>query len=225
MKVLVVEDNVRLAERIKSVLQGVYVVDVAHAGADALLTIATTDYVAIILDLGLPDMSGHAVCDKVRSRRVTVPILILTGENDVTSKVKLLDSGADDYLAKPFHEDELKARVKALVRRYTRSRTDAMMSVGDLTIDTSQRIAYRAGQRVELRRKEFDILEYLVTNKGRVLTREMILNHAWDSTRNGWSSTVDVHIKHLRDKIDRPFQKAVIKTEYGIGYRVDEMAQ
>ncbi len=221
MKLLLVEDNERLVERIKQQLTKSYLVDVAMSGSEALEKIRTIDYTVILLDLGLPDMNGRDVCRMTRQLRVKTPILILTGEDDVTSRVQLLNYGADDYLAKPFDSEELRARIAALSRRAPLRQIKTSIRYKDLVIDVEQRKVYRAGTYIPLRRKEFDILEYLVANKGRVLTREMIINHAWDASKTSWNSTVDVHIKHLRDKIDRPFPTSLIKTAYGLGYRVD----
>jgi two-component system OmpR family response regulator len=221
MKLLVIEDNPRLAERIKERLSKRHLVDVTNTGEDGLQRVRIGNYAVIILDLGLPDLHGSVVCKKIRKSGVHTPILILTGVDDVKSRVELLNSGADDYLSKPFNSEELAARVAALGRRQERQYASSTLKIHDLVLDTQQRTVERAGTPISLRRKEFDILEYLVNNKGRVLTREMILNHAWDSSKNSWSSTVDVHIKHLRDKIDRPFDYPLIKTAYGVGYRID----
>jgi len=221
MKLLIIEDSQRLAERIKDSLTRHYIVDIVNTGEEGIRKATHMDYGVIILDLGLPDISGKVVCQRLREAEVNVPILILTGHDDVDLRVDLLDTGADDYLTKPFNAAELRARIAALSRRQSREYVDSTLQVHDLTIDTKQRTVERAGTPITLRRKEFDILEYLVNNKGRVLTREMILNHAWDSTKSGWNSTVDVHIKHLRDKIDKPFDVPLIKTAYGIGYSVD----
>lgn len=221
MKLLIIEDSQRLAERIRDSLSKQYVVDVVHTGEEGLRRALQIQYSVIILDLGLPDISGDVVCRRMREDNVDTPILILTGHDDMKLRVQLLEMGADDYLTKPFDTAELRARIAALARRQARSYVESIIHLHDLTIDTKQRTVERAGVPIDLRRKEFDILEYLVNNRGRVLTREMILNHAWDAGKNGWNSTVDVHIKHLRDKVDRPFSFPLIKTAYGVGYRVD----
>lgn len=221
MKLLIVEDNPRLADRMKHRLRKHYTIDAVETGSEALKLTDEVEYSVILLDLGLPDMKGDEVCRRLRAKNIHTPILVLTGNGENETKVGLLDSGADDYVTKPFDSEELRARIGALGRRRTRREPLARIEYGDLVIDTEQRKVYRANQLVSLRRKEFDILEYLVTNQGRVLTREMIMNHAWDSEKISWKSTVDVHIKHLRDKIDRPFDHPIIKTCYGLGYRVD----
>lgn len=222
MKLLLVEDTPTLADRIKHQLtERRYIVDIAHSGEEAIERTKHVTYAAIILDLGLPDMSGEMVCKKIREAGVQSPILILTGTDSMNMKVKLLDIGADDYLTKPFDSDELRARVAALVRRQPLPHTTDELRYHDLIIRSEERTVYRNGVPIPLRRKEFDILEYLVRNSGRVLTRQMIVSHAWDSNKNDWNSSVDVHIKHLRDKIDRPFKTHYIKTAYGLGYKVD----
>lgn len=222
MKVLVIEDNVRLAERIKTMLGKMYIITLAHTGEDGLDFGLYDDFKLIVLDLGLPDITGLEVCKALRRQGVGSPILVLTATDDVLSRVQLLNAGADDYLTKPFNSAEFSARVAALVRRQSRALVDDTMLVHDLEVNTSSREVKRAGVPIRLRRKEFDILAYLVSNRGRAVSREMILNHAWHDGVQSWNNTVDVHIKHLRDKIDRPFKHPLIKTAYGIGYMIDE---
>lgn len=221
MKLLIVEDNKNLLERIKKQLDKLYIIDTAQTGTEAIEKSTDPSYAVILLDLGLPDMSGHTVCKRIREKGIETPILVLTGVDEMTTRVELLNSGADDYVTKPFNSNELRARITALSRRSPLRYKSAVIAYKDLVIDPDKREVYRQGVAVPLRRKEFDILEYLVNNNGRVLTREMIINHAWDSSKTSWNSTVDVHIKHLRDKIDRPFNSSLIKTAYGLGYRVD----
>ncbi len=222
MKLLLIEDNTALAERIKHQLNSSrYVVDVVNSGEDALEYVKKVSYATIILDLGLPDIPGEVICQRLRAAGIESPILILTGTGAMNTKVKLLDTGADDYLTKPFDSDELRARVAALVRRQPLPHRKPLITYHDLTINTEERRVSRGPTSIELRRKEFDILVYLVTNNGRVLTREMIVNHVWDTSKGDYNSSVDVHIKHLRDKVDRPFHTPYIKTAYGLGYKVD----
>ncbi len=223
MKLLIVEDNARLAERIDQRLKKTYNIDTVGTGQEALNKAKLIDYTVIVLDIGLPDISGYEVCRTLREAKIQTPILILTGEDNMETRVKLLESGADDYMVKPFDIDELRARIGALGRRRSRQPLSPLITYKDLIIDTNQRKVHRDGTLLVLRRKEFDILEYLVSNSGRVMTREMIMNHAWDADKVSWTSTVDVHIKHLRDKIDKPFATQIIKTAYGLGYRVDKL--
>lgn len=221
MKLLVVEDNARLADRIQRKLNKLYLLDFASSGHEALVQLTDIEYGVIILDLGLPDMNGLEVCKRIRDLNIDIPILILTGNDDTTTKVELLSMGADDYMTKPFDSDELKARLQALYRRKSKKLLPPVINFSDLTIDPAKRSVVRAGNIIHLRRKEFDILEYLVNNRGRVLTRKMILDHVWTADSNSWLGTIDVHIKHLRDKIDRPFGSHLIKTCYGVGYKIE----
>lgn len=223
MKLLLVEDNRPLAERLRKRLSEHFVVDAVDNGFDALEYARSTCYDAIVLDLALPDTTGYEVCRTLRKEGISAPILVLTGTDNVITRVKLLDAGADDYLIKPFNTSELRARLQALVRRTTTGRASNVITVGDLTVDIDRRHVTRAGTVISLRRKEFDILEYLVRNRGRVVTRAMILDHAWEANKESWPNTIDVHIKHLRDKVDRPFDVQLIKTAYGIGYLVDDV--
>ena len=184
---------------------------------------AAVTYNMILLDLQLPDMNGLEICKELRTMNVTAPILVLTAQQDPGMSVQLLDSGADDYVTKPFGGDVLKARIAALLRRSHRPlEQEQVITVGDMTLNSTRRQVHRAGVAINLRRKEFDILEYLVVNRGRALTRTMIIDHVWEAGANNWNNTIDVHIKHLRDKIDRPFDKPLIKTAYGIGYMIQD---
>jgi len=224
MKILIIEDSRLLAGSIKDQLSKQYVVDVVHTGEEGLYQARSTDYSLMLLDLGLPDINGYEVCRELRSSSIETPILVLSGDRAADSRVRLLDCGADDYVTKPFDNDELQARVNALLRRSNLSRPVASthIQVDDLIIDVPRRNVVRAGVSIQLRRKEFDILHYLVQNQGRTITRDMIFNHVWEAGKEGWNNTIDVHIKHLRDKVDRPFAKKLIKTAYGVGYMVDK---
>jgi len=221
MKVLVIEDNPRLADRIKHLLQRHYLIELASSGDEAISIATTQTTDVILLDLGLPDMNGLEVCQKIRELGVTAPILVLTGMDDIPTKVELLNTGADDYMTKPFDANELKARINALERRRNRTPPEEDLKAQDLVLSPAKRTVTRNGIEVNLRRKEFDILEYLLKNKGRVLSRQMIINHAWISTSAAWTGSVDVHIKQLRDKVDRPFHIPIIKTIYGVGYSIN----
>ncbi len=222
MKILIIEDNTLLAESLRRQLKVHFVVDVVNRGEEGIDRARAVQYGVILLDLGLPDMNGYDVCYELRAAHVTTPILILSGVKDTISQVRLLDCGADDYVTKPFNIDELRARIIALSRRGSHMQGEELIKVSDLTIDIGRRRVKRSGVPITLRRKEFDILEYLVRNRGRTVTRSMIFDHVWESHKEGWNNTVDVHIKRLRDKVDRPFPKSLIKTAYGIGYMVDD---
>lgn len=223
MKALVIEDNRTIARQLRRILAKDAVVDVASSGADALGLACAMPYDVILLDLGLPDMPGVQLCQELRGNGITAPIIVLTGYDDIDTKITLLSTGADDYMTKPFHADELLARIAALMRRNPRHYQDTLqLKVQDVVIDVASRQVYRAGARIQLRRKEFDILEYLIINKGRAVSRQMILRHVWETDAENQHNTIDVHIKTLRDKIERPFAEPLIKTAYGIGYMVDD---
>lgn len=221
MKVLLVEDNVRLAERISYKLRDSFIVDVSYNGLDALERIGRIDYAVIILDLGLPDIPGATICENIRDINTTVPIMILTGAHEVAHRVELLAVGADDFMSKPFDILELKARLAALTRRKDRPQATTRLTYKDLVIDAASHTVTREGIAIALRRKEFDILHYLISNEGRIVTRQMIMNQVWSADSGSWVSTVDVHMKHLRDKVDKPFGEKYIKTVYGIGYKIE----
>lgn len=222
MKILIIEDDKDIAVSLQEGLSDSYAVDVTHTGNDGEFLAGVNDYDLIILDVMLPDSIGFDVCQRLREDDITVPILMLTGQADIDDKVKGLDAGADDYLTKPFSFAELSARVRALIRR-SPNYTDDQLQVRDLSIDVAKQEVQRQGKLIELRRKEFNLLEYLMRNSGNVVTREMILQHVWDSTADPMTNTVDVHMKWLRDKIDRPFDKALIKTVHGLGYKIEDM--
>lgn len=221
MKIVVIEDNPRLADRIKQQLHKWYLVEIAHSGDEGLRLIASDTFDIVLLDLNLPDTSGLEVCRNIRALSQDLPVLIVTGIDTTASRVELLESGADDYITKPFDASELRARINALARRRKRSESHELIKVDDLIIDPARRTVQRAGKDIQLRRKEFDILEYLASHPGRVMSRQMIINHAWSSTSASWVGSVDVHIKQLRDKVDRPFSRPLIKTSYGIGYFIE----
>ena len=220
MKILVIEDDIDLTKTIRDALYRYHAVDLAHTGLRGIQQAKLGSYDVIILDLTLPDMDGADVCQKLRTGDdAVVPILVLTARDSVEDKVEALDAGADDYLTKPFSFDELLARLRALSRRSTQmAQLSNVLTVGDLQLDTSTRAVTRGKTAIDLRRKEFNLLEYMMRNEGLVLTRNMILDHVWEDDIDPTSNTVDVHINYLREKIDRPFKKALIKTVPGVGY-------
>ena len=198
-----------------------YILETSFTGEDGEYRAEIDEYDLMILDLGLPDIDGFEICKKVRKNRMNVPILVLTGEDDLETKVSLLEAGADDYLTKPFTFAELKARIRALLRRQHQTFASNILSIGDLTLDINKKIAKRGMRIISLRRKEFYLLEYLIRNAGTVLSRGMIMDHVWDSESDSLTNIVDVHIKYLRDQIDRPFDKKLIKTVHGLGYKIE----
>ena len=220
MRILVVEDEKRIADFLSRGLEsGGYSVEVAGDGTTALEMVHATEYDLIILDLGLPDMDGMAVLKKIRTRKTSPPVLILSARDAVDDRVKGLETGADDYLVKPFAYVELLARVRVLLRRG--QPTPERLQVGDLSLDCIRRKVTRGGENIELAPKEFSILEYLMRNRGRPLSRTMIVEHVWDMDYDGLTNIVDVYIRHLRSKIDEKWPDKMIQTVRGIGYMLD----
>jgi len=220
MRILVVEDEKRIADFLSRGLQGAgYAVDIAPTGGQALDCIHATDYDLVILDLMLPDMDGLQILQKVRNRQPGPPMLILSARGGLDDRVKGLEQGADDYLVKPFAFVELLARVRALLRRGQPA--PEKLQVSDLTLDCIRRKVARAGEPIELAPKEFGILEYMMRNKGRPLSRTMIVEHVWDMDYDGLTNIVDVYIRHLRSKIDDRFPVKLIQTVRGIGYMIE----
>jgi len=220
MRILVVEDESRIADFLsRGLVSAGYAVDVAATGGSAIDMIHSTDYDLVILDLGLPDVDGLTVLQKIRNRKVSPPVLILSARDAVDDRVKGLEGGADDYLVKPFAFVELLARVRVLLRRG--QPTPEKLQVGDLSLDCIRRKVSRDGENIELAPKEFSILEYLMRNRGRPLSRTMIVEHVWDMDYDGLTNIVDVYIRHLRSKIDDKWQQKMIQTVRGIGYMLD----
>lgn len=220
MRFLVVEDEKRIADFLQRGLESAgYAIDVAGDGAAALDLVHGTDYDLIILDMMLPDMDGLRVLEKIRNRKTSPPVLILSARGTVNDRVKGLETGADDYLVKPFAFAELLARVRVLLRRG--QPTPERLQLGDLVLDTVRRRVTRNGEAIDLAPKEFSILEYMLRNHGRPLSRTMIVEHVWDMDYDGLTNIVDVYIRHLRSKIDDRWPVKLIHTVRGIGYKVD----
>ncbi len=224
MKLLLIDDNTSLTKSIAGFLESTWDVTAAYSGEDGIKLARSGNYDVIVLDLNLPDVSGNSVCRSLRRFGVTAPILVLSGITELNSKISLLQSGADDYVTKPFDISELQARLLALLRRGRLDDPKApyLLKADNLVLDPLKRRVERSGRTITLRRKEFDILEYLLRNQGRVVTRGMIMDNVWDADSDSWNNTVDVHIKSLRDKVDRPFKRQLITTAYGLGYTINE---
>jgi len=222
-KLLLIEENRAISEALGQALSTCYEVVVAGTAEQGLFRSDMEHYGAIILDLTLPDRSGLAVCEALRDRGVTAPILIISSETNVLTKIKLLDAGADDYLTKPFSLGELKARLRVVQRRSVELpvTTATELTVGELTLDRAKHCVSRDGQVIDLRRKEFAILECLMLRAGTVVNRDTLTSYGWEGNDDNWTNTIDVHIKYLRDKIDRPFAEQLIKTVHGVGYRLE----
>jgi heavy metal response regulator len=217
MRLLLVEDEKNVAAFIRKGLEEeFYTVDVAEDGASGCAMAEANSYDLLILDLMLPEMSGMEICRRLRRKGVKTPVLMLTAVDSVSSKVQGLESGADDYLTKPFAFSELVARVKALLRRYGDSVSE--LSLEDLKIDLLARRVFRGRTEIQLTPKEFSLLEYLLRNKGRVLSRTQIIENVWGYTFDPSTNVIDVHIKSIREKVDENFPKRLIHTVRGVGY-------
>jgi len=220
MRILVVEDEKKVASFIKRGLEEeYYAVDVAHDGEEALYLAGTNDYDVIILDILLPKVDGLQVLDQIRTQGHTVPVLMLTAKDSVHDIVKGLDTGCDDYLTKPFAFAELLARVRALLRRKEREPVTAL-AVADLHLDLTTHTVTRREIQIDLTAKEFALLEYLVRNANRVVTRTMIAEHVWNYDFDPMTNVIDVYVNHLRKKIDQDSDRKLIHTIRGAGYMV-----
>lgn len=222
MNILLIEDDKGISSALKQALANTYSLDAVSEGAKGLTQAATGKYQLIILDLFLPDIHGLEICRQLRSNGFSSPILILTADAAILHKITMLDTGANDYLTKPFSLGELKARIRVLSRQITIDQpVPQYLRVDDLVLDSLTHQVRRAGVLVPLRRKEFSMLECLLQNAGTVVTRQALMHYAWHGNHDPWTNTIDVHIKYLRDKIDRPFGKPLIKTVHGLGYKIE----
>jgi two-component system OmpR family response regulator len=220
MRVLVVDDEAKLASLLQRRLryEGLGV-DVAPTGEDAIARATATEYDAIVLDLMLPGVDGFETCRRLRAEGVWAPTLILTARGEIENRVRGLDSGADDYLVKPFAVEELLARLRALSRRGTQPRP-AVLQVDDLRLDPASRRAWRGNAELILTAREFSLLEVFMRHPGEVLGRFELLEHVWDDSYENRSNVIEVYVGYLRDKVDRPFDRRSLETVRGAGYRL-----
>jgi DNA-binding response OmpR family regulator len=224
MRVLIAEDDKPVASFVQKGLEAEqYAVDVAQDGDEAQFMVNQFDYDVAVLDLSLPRVDGLDVLKHIRESKPALPVLILTGRNRVEDRVKGLDLGADDYLTKPFSFSELSARVRALLRRAAQP-AEAVLRVGDLELNRVERTVKRAGQAIELTPKEFALLEYLMRNSGRCVTRAMIIEHVWNLSFDTMTNVVDVYINYLRKKVDSSYEHKLIRTVRGVGYHIGDEA-
>ncbi len=220
MRILLVEDEPKVSGFVeRGLIAERYAIDVVADGRDGLEMAQTYPYDLIILDLMLPRMDGREVLQRIRRNDTCVPVLVLTARDTVEDKVRLFESGADDYLTKPFAFAELLVRAKALLRRGPVNRSSTLM-VGDLELDRLTQQVKRGGKRIELTAKEYSLLEYLMQNVERVLSRNMIIEHVWDQSFDGITNIVDVYVRHLRSKVDDGHEGKLIRTVRGAGYMI-----
>jgi heavy metal response regulator len=223
MKVLLVEDDLDTARFIiKGLKQEGFIVNHAIDGESALLMVANGIYDVMIVDIMLPKFDGFVLIKKIRQNGVKTPILVLSAKDSVDDRVKGLQIGADDYLVKPFAFSELVARINALIRRTNQTAEPTTLIVGDLRLDLARHKVFRGGKEIQLQPKEFALLEYLMRNAGRVVSKTMIMEHVWDYNFDPQTNVVEARICRLREKIDRPFKKKLIHTIKGLGYVLEE---
>lgn len=220
MRILIIDDEFRLANSVKrGLVENGFAVDVAFDGKTGQHLAETEKYNLLILDLMLPKIDGITVCKELRNKNIKTPIIMLTAKSNIEDRIAGLDSGADDYLTKPFSFLELRFRVQALLRR-SKQETALILKIADLEVDPSKHIAKRGENIISLTPKEFAILEFLLRHKGKVLTRAMIIEHVWDYSFEGMSNIVDAFITSIRKKIDKKAKIKLIHTIHGVGYKV-----
>ena len=220
MRVLVVEDEARLADGVKRGLEAEgFAVDIAVNGTDGLWLARENQYTVILLDIMLPGLSGYQVCRALRAEQNWTPVIMLTAKDGEWDQVEALDTGADDYLTKPFSFVVLLARIRALVRRGGAARP-TVLEAGDLTLDPATRAVARSGSPIDLTAREFAVLEYLFRRRGDVVSKREVIENVWDFDFDGDPNIVEVYVRHLRNKVDRPFGREAIETVRGAGYRL-----
>ena len=218
MRILVIEDEKKIADFVKRGLKEEgYAVDVAYDGENGFFLAKTNDYDLILLDLMIPKMDGIALCKKLKEEKIFTPIIMLTAKTTVKDKVTGLDSGADDYLTKPFVFEELLARIRAILRK-KEGKAPTVLQIDDLILDLLSHKVTRSGKEIPLTAKEYSLLEYLMRNSGNIVTRTMISEHVWDIDFDTFTNVIDVYINYLRNKIDSGYKKKLINTVRGRGY-------
>jgi len=222
MRVLVVEDDKKIASFVvKGLKEAGFAVDHADNGGDGLRLALNKPYDAAVIDVMLPKLDGLSVIERLRQQKILTPVLILSAKRSVDDRVKGLQKGSDDYLTKPFSFTELLARVQALIRRASHETEPTRLEVADLSMDLLKRDVMRAGHKIDLPRREFALLEYLMRNAGTVVTKTMIIEHVWGYDFDPLTNVIDVLVSRLRNKVDRDFDKKLIQTHRGVGYAVE----
>ena len=221
MRILVVEDEIKMAKVIASALKREgHAIDTSYSGAEGLAMAESEPYDLIVLDRMLPEVEGVEIVKKLRESNISTPVILLTALGTIKDKTTGLDSGADDYLVKPFSIDELISRVRALLRRPPIAQPN-ILTVGDLSLDTTQKTIIRKNKQISLTSKEYSLLEYLMLHAGQTISKETLIKHVWDFDSDILPNNVEAHIKQLRKKVDKPFSKPLIKTVRGFGYKVE----
>jgi two-component system OmpR family response regulator len=223
MKILLAEDDAKTASFVvKGLEQAAYLVEHCSDGQDALFKAVNRRYDAVIMDIMMPGIDGLSVIGKMREKNIKTPVIILSAKGSVDDRIKGLQKGGDDYLVKPFAFSELLARVQALVRRSSESSEPSSLVVGDLTMEILSRKVYRGGERIDIQPLEYALLEYLMRNAGRVVSKTMIMENVWEYNFDPQTNVVEARICKLRDKIDKPFKKKLIHTARGFGYVLED---
>jgi len=218
MKILIIEDEKKMAAILKQGLEEhAFVVDLAYDGEEGLYVAETYPYDAVLLDIMLPVMDGLTVLGKLRSKRSDLPVLLITARGEIEDRIRGLNIGADDYITKPFDFSELLARLKSVIRR-SKGKPSPLITIDDLVIDTNSRTVRRAGREISLSATEYNLLEHLALNKGRVISRTELTEHIYDTEFDRDSNVIDVYINHLRKKLDKGFERQIIHTMRGAGY-------
>ena len=226
MKILLIEDDIRTADFIiKGLKQDGYTVEHALDGLDGLFRAGAEDHDLIIIDIMLPKLDGFTVIDELRGKKITTPIIVLSAKSSVDDRIKGLQKGSDDYLVKPFAFSELLARIQALLRRASSTAEPTTLTVGDLRIDLLSHKVFRGKVQIDIQPLEYMLLEYLMRNAGRVVSKTMIMEHVWEYNFDPQTNVVEARICRLRDKIDRPYKTALIHTVRGFGYVLEEKTQ
>ncbi len=225
MRLLTIEDDESVATALKESLRSSYLVEHAGTGKEGLMKVRLGKFDVVILDVHLTDITGIEVCQAIKLHQPETPVLVLSGDATIMNKIALLDAGAEDYITKPFSLGELKARLRTITRRKSLKKpASSQLTVGELYMDIAKHTVTRQGATITLRKKEFSLLECLMVHADTIVTRAMLINYAWGDNEETWTNTVDVHIKFLRDKIDKPYREKLIKTVHGLGYKLETPA-
>ena len=220
MRVLLIDSDIESISKMRSEMSNHYVLDVAHNAEEGIYLSQVNDYSAIVIEDTLLDVAGPEVCKQTREYDQETPILMLLDQNDLELKISTLECGADAVLTKPVQSREVKAYIRMLIKRAAASTGTPSLSAGDLTLDMRTKKVMRGGKQIQLRKKEYALLEYLLLNKNNVVSKETLLENVWDAGLLTFSNTLEVHIKTLRDKVDKPFKTKLIKTVHGFGYKL-----